>query len=318
MGAEKEALRAQFQKDWKKYYNLDFFKKNDFVRKKCSSCGVNFWTQDSTRDVCNEAKCLGGYTFIGKSPAKAKLDYVDTWNKFSEIMTGLGYTEIKRYPTIARWRDDTWFTAASIYCFQPYVVSGEVPPPANPLIIPQPSLRFNDIDNVGVTNRHYSLHLQMGQHAFMPPEKFNPSEYLSDIYTWLIKGLKIPSKELTFHEDVWAGGGNAGPCIEHFSRGLELGNQVYMQFKHTSTGLKPLNICVLDMGAGLERCAWFTHGTPTSYEITFDPINNKYQKKIGLKYDKKLFSKFAPYSSLLNIDEVPDIEKSLGRCSKKN
>jgi len=71
------------------------------------------------------------------------------------------------------------------------------------------------------------------------------------------------------------------------------------------------------MGAGLERAAWFMHGTPTSYEIVFDPADNKFQRKIGLKYDKKIFSKFAPYSGLLNIDEVENIEKAWSDVAKK-
>ena len=317
MAIDKKALQAQFQKNWKKYYNLPFFKQEGFVRKKCKLCGINFWTKIKDKDICNDAKCLGGYTFIGDTPAKKAMDYQETWEEFSRIMKKQGYTEIPRYPVIARWRDDTWFTQASIYCFQPYVVSGEVEPPANPLIIPQPSLRFNDIDNVGVTSSHYTCHIHMGQHAFMAPSKFTPSEYLKHIYIWLTKGMGIPGKELTFHEDVWMGGGNAGPSLEFFSRGLELGNQVYMMFKVTGDKLKPLDINVLDMGAGLERAAWFTHGTPTSYEIAFDPVDNKIRKKIGLKYDKKILAKFSKYSGLLNIDEVRDIEKVWKDVAKK-
>ena len=36
-------------------------------------------------------------------------------------------------------------------------------------------------------------------------------------------GADLPG--LTFHEDAWAGGGNFGPCMEFFSRGVELANQ---------------------------------------------------------------------------------------------
>jgi len=317
MAIDKKALRAQFQKNWKKYYDLPFFKQEGFVRKKCKSCGVNFWTKIKDKTVCNEAKCLGGFTFIGNTPAKKAMDYQETWEEFSRIMTKQGYTEIPRYPVIARWRDDTWFTEASIYCFQPYVVTGEVAPPANPLIIPQPSLRFNDIDNVGITSSHYTCHIHMGQHAFMPIHKFEPSEYLKHIYVWLTKGMGIPGKEITFHEDVWAGGGNFGPSLEFFSRGLELGNQVYMMFKNTPSGPKPLDINVLDMGAGLERAAWFTHGTPTSYEVAFDPVDDKFRKQIGLKYNKKLLAEFSKYAGFLNVNEVKDIEKAWKDVAKK-
>ena len=43
---------------------------------------------------------------------------------------------IKRYPVVARWRNDVDYVAAGIYCFQPYCVTGELDPPANPLICP--------------------------------------------------------------------------------------------------------------------------------------------------------------------------------------
>jgi len=317
MPLDKAVLQKQFQKDWKKYYNLDFFREEGFSRKKCGSCGVMFWAQNKRQSTCNQAECIGGFTFIGKSPAKHKLDYPQTWQEFARIMTKQGYTEIPRYPTIARWREDTWFTQASIYCFQPYVVSGEVKPPANPLIIPQPSLRFNDIDNVGITSSHYTTHIHMGQHAFMPQHSFKQSDYLKHIYTWLTQGLQIPGEEIAFNEDVWMGGGNAGPSLEYFSRGLELGNQVYMMFKVVGNALKPLNINVLDHGGGLERQAWFTHGTPTSYEIAFDPVDKKWIKKLGIKQDKKLFAKFAPYAGLLNVGEVKDIEKAWQSVAKK-
>jgi len=317
MSLDKDSLRKQFQKDWKKYYNLPFFQETGFVRKKCSSCGTSFWTKNKRQNTCNQSECIGGFTFINDTPAKHKMDYQETWQEFSRIMEKQGYTEIPRYPVIARWRDDTWFTQASIYCFQPFVVSGEVKPPANPLIIPQPSLRFNDIDNVGVTGSHYTTHVHMGQHAFMSLQSFRPSDYLKHIYTWLTEGMKIPGEEITFNEDVWMGGGNAGPCLEYFSRGLELGNQVYMMYKVVGNSLKPLNINVLDHGAGLERAAWFTNGTPTSYEVAFDPVDKKWVKKLGIKQDKKLFSKYAQYAGLLNVGEVKDIEKAWQTVAKK-
>ena len=43
---------------------------------------------------------------------------------------------------------------------------------------------------------------------------------------WLTEELGIDPDEITFIEDVWAGGGNLGPSIEYFVGGLELGNMV--------------------------------------------------------------------------------------------
>jgi alanyl-tRNA synthetase len=237
------------------------------------------------------------------------MDFIEVWKRFSRLFERLGYTPIKRYPVAARWRDDTDFVQASIYDFQPYVVSGEIEPPANPLVVPQFCLRFNDIDNVGYTGRHYTGFVMIGQHAFEPPEKYAPPDYLRHIYKWLVEGMVVPKNEIQFHEDTWAGGGNMGPSMEFFSRGLEIGNQVYMQYDIRSGTPRELSIKVLDMGMGQERPAWFTHGTATSYEANFGEAIKKLYKATGIKPDQGVLERFLPYSGMLNFDEVKDIDK---------
>ncbi len=317
MIADKEVKKRFKQKASRspdKFYAVNVLKNEGFERKKCK-CGTFFWSMGNK--TCGDPACSGGYQFFDKPPAKKQLDYVGVWKEFSKLFRSLGYTPIPRYPVVARWRNDTDFVQASIYNFQPHVVSGEVKPPANPLVVPQFSLRFNDIDNVGITGAHYTGFIMVGQHAFMPPEKFDQEKYFQDIHTWLNKGLGLPNKEITFHEDAWAGGGNFGPCMEFFSRGLELGNQVYMSYENTAKGFKELNLKVLDMGMGHERNAWFTKGSSTSYETTFPTVCKKLYKLTGVKVDDKLLKKFLPYSSYLNVDEVDDINKTWKKVAKK-
>jgi len=319
--AQEKAIKLEFKKkaqaEPEKYYPVAVLAAEGFIRKKCAKCGTFFWSTDSERTVCGEPDCSGGYTFIGNTPAKAKMDYVETWKKFAATFKKFGYTPIARYPVAARWRDDTDFVQASIYDFQPYVVSGEVAPPANPLVVPQFCLRFNDIDNVGITGRHYSGFVMIGQHAFMKPKDYAPQDYLRHIYKWLTDAVKIPKEHLQFHEDAWAGGGNMGPSIEFFSGGLELGNQVYMQYDVKSGAAKELNIKVLDMGTGQERYSWFTNGASTSYETVFPTVSEKLYKLTGVKPEREIFKKFLPLSGLLNIDEVADIEKTWEEIAKK-
>jgi alanyl-tRNA synthetase len=57
---------------------------------------------------------------------------------------------------------------------------------------------------------------------------FWKDECMSKNYEWLTEGLGINPDEITFIEDVWAGGGNLGPSIEYFIGGLEVGNMVFM------------------------------------------------------------------------------------------
>ncbi|MEM0231158.1 MAG: alanine--tRNA ligase [Candidatus Woesearchaeota archaeon] len=303
----KRELRRAASMEPEKYYAVDFLKGQGFSRHQCSRCGKFFWSVEDS-DVCGDPACSGGFRFIGDTPAKRRLSYVEVWAEFSRFFSERGYSPIKRYPVAARWRDDTDFVQASIYDFQPFVVSGEVEPPANPLVVPQFCLRFNDVDNVGITGAHYTGFVMIGQHAFTSSEGFDQERYFRDIFEWLTLGLGIPKAELKFHEDAWAGGGNAGPCMEYFCRGLELGNQVYMRYQVTEGGLKPLRLNVLDMGMGHERNAWFTNATSTSYEAVFPEVMKYLYDRTGFRTDQALMRRFLPYASYLNADEVEDIE----------
>ena len=305
----KEEFRKKACKDPDKYYATSFLKKQGYRRDSCTSCRKFFWAVTGSR-TCGDPACSGGFRFIEETPAKQKLDYIEVWKKFSSYFKKLGYSTIKRYPTAARWRDDTDFVQASIYDFQPYVVSGEVEPPANPLVVPQFCLRFNDIDNVGITGAHYTGFVMIGQHAFVPKKDWDQEKYFADIHSWLKKGIGLPDEEITYHEDAWAGGGNFGPCMEYFSRGLELGNQVYMLYETRADGYRELPLKVLDMGMGQERNAWFTGAASTSYQTTFPTVVKKLQEITGIKADEKLLKKFLPFSSYLNVDEVDDIDKT--------
>lgn len=109
-------------------------------------------------------------------------------------------------------------------------MTGELEPPANPLICPQFCVRFNDLDNIGLTGRHYSGFIMLGIQAFNKPgeHKMWKDECVQANYNWLTNHLKIDPNDITFIEDIWAGGGNLGPCIEYFIKGMEIGNMVFM------------------------------------------------------------------------------------------
>jgi len=320
MLTDKEAkkwFRKEAGKNPDKYYATDVLREDGFVRKKCTKCGKYFWTTNKNRDYCGDTACSGGFKFFDNNPCKEKLSYIEVWQKFSKMFKELGYTPIKRYPVVARWRSDMDFVIASIADFQPYVVSGEVSPPANPLVVPQFCLRFSDVDNVGITGSHMTCFNMIGQHMFVSPDKWDQDKVFRHIKKWLNQGLGIPDSEITFHEDAWAGGGNFGPCMEFFSRGVELGNQVYTMYEQTETEPKELSLKVLDMGMGMERCAWFSQGTPTIYDASFPSVVKKLIKKTGITYNKEIMKKYVPYAGFLNVDEVDDIDKAWKDVAKK-
>ncbi|MBN1785711.1 MAG: alanine--tRNA ligase [Candidatus Methanofastidiosa archaeon] len=311
----KESFREKASKDYRKYFPIDVLEENGFQRYRCKLCKKYFWSMEA-REVCGDPDCTGGYSFMGDSPAKP-MEYVECWEKFSKTFEGLGYTPIPRYPVVARWREDTEFVQASIYDFQPHVVSGAIAPPANPLVVPQFSLRFVDTDNVGISGRSHTGFVMIGQHAFTKKDQFDQLKYFRDIYYWLTDKMGIPSKELVFHEDGWAGGGNFGPCMEFFSRGVELGNQVYILYEMGKSGPRELDLKVLDMGAGQERFTWFSQGTPTIYDPVFPTVLDHLRSLMPVELDIETFKRFAPYSGMLNVDEVEDIDKTWAIVSGK-
>ena len=295
-------------------YRVSLFKEKGFVRKQCPKCGGFFWTLDSDRDTCGDPACENGYKFIGEQ--KGNWDYHETIERWCNFFERHGHTRIKEYPVVARWRDDLTFTIASIADFQPWVVSGIVDPPANPLVVPQPCLRFggkgfNDVDNVGRTGRHFSLFVMGGQHAFNSDKwKGYWMDHCIELnFKFLTEELKIPPEDITYREDVWIGGGNFGPCLEAFAKGLEIVNNVFMQYEVQPDGTyREMKIRVIDVGWGIERICWFSQGTPTAYEAVFGPVLEWLKSQVDLEIDEKLLKNYVIYTGMLDLSEMTNID----------
>lgn len=311
MVVSKEELKKSFGKD---KYEVELFRQEGFVRKKCEVCGDYFWTLNPDRKDCGDTKCVGGYLFLGRRAGGWDFhETIENWCRFFEER---GHKRIRAYPVVARWRDDIAFTIASIADFQPYVVEGVVKPPANPLVVPQPCIRFGgkgfcDVDNVGRTGRHLSLFIMGGQHAF----KYNKEGYWMDKcielnFEFLTRILGLRKDEVTYKEDVWSGGGTFGPSLEAFGKGLEIVNNVFMQYAfNPDGGWRELKIKVIDVGWGVERIGWFTQGTPTVYEAAFGPVLDWLKKETGVNVDEKLLVKYFTFAGVFDASEMQDFEK---------
>jgi len=315
----KEEKKPEFAKNYSKYYPVESLESIGFVRSVCSKCGRGFWSRES-RDHCDEPTCSGGYRFIGKKLTRKPFKYKEAWDEYVKTFEKWDYVPLKRYPVVCRWYDDLYFVNAGVNDFQPYVVAGEVEPPAPAVLEPQFCLRFQDMDSVGVTGRHYTGFIMVGQHTFNTKENhvYFKDEGILQMHEFLTKGLGIKDKEIYYHEDVWAGGGNFGPSMEFFSRGLELGNQVYMQYEILPDGShQELKTKVIDMGAGLERWSWFSQGKPMSYDTVFPEVLKYLKKSSGFKQDNDFAFKFGGYAGMLDIDEVDDINSVWGDIAKE-
>jgi len=308
---DKKEILKEFSSDSDRYYKVKLFDEQGFVRKACSKCGRFFWTLDSGRNFCPE-DADDTYSFIGDPPTTKRFDYTESWKQVEEFFVKNGHTSVGRYPVVCRWRDDLYFTIASIVDFQRVMGSKVVFEfPANPLIVPQTCLRFKDLENVGVTGRHFSSFCMIGQHSIPNADGYWKDECVDLDFRLLTEQFGIKKEEVVFVEDVWEGGGSFGSSLEYFVRGLELGNAVFTEFqgelgKHTTLDQK-----IIDMGAGLERFAWITMGTPTAYDCCFGPITNHLFEKIGIDSDTEMLKKYftAIAKNLETYDDLIDVRK---------
>ncbi len=264
----------------KEYLDITFLVNEGFERKRCPSCGKYFWTKNPERQVCGDPPCEP-YSFIGNPMFRKKFDLSSMREEFLSFFEKRGHERIDPYPVIARWRDDIYLTIASIADFQPFVTSGQVPPPANPLVISQPCIRLDDLDSVGKTGRHLTLFEMMAHHAFNSPEKevYWKNETV-ELCRDFLNELGVKDEHIIFKEEPWAGGGNAGPCLETIVGGLELATLVFMNLEIYDDGdieikgerYRKMDNYIVDTGYGLERFVWASSGSPTVYDAIFPSV----------------------------------------------
>ncbi|MFL6511506.1 MAG: alanine--tRNA ligase [Nitrososphaera sp.] len=297
----KKELAALFSSNPDRYYRVSLFDELGFVRKKCTICEKFFWTLDTTRNFCPDHE---KYSFIGKPPSKKRLDYVNAWKETESFFRRNDHEIVRRYPVVCRWREDLYFTIASIVDFQRIVGNQVVfELPANPLVVPQMCLRFNDIENVGLSGRHYTGFCMIGQTCNADaPGGYWKDRCIDLDFGMLTKGLGIRAEDITFVEDVWMGAGAFGYSLEYFVRGLELGNAVFTEFEGNENDYRVMPNKIIDMGAGLERFSWITMGTPTSYDCCFGPVIGKLVDMTGTDTDPEVLNKYFESVSL-NLED---------------
>jgi len=265
-------------------YAVKMFKERGYIRQKCSKCGEYFWSLRK-RDDCGDAPC-SDYTFFNLKLGTGPLTVKEARDRFLNFFKRKGHEVIDPAPVVARWRDDLYLTIASIIVFQPHVTSGIVPPPANPLVIAQPCIRLEDLDSVGYTfGRHLTSFIMGGHHAFNYPEKevYFTHRTVELAMKFFTKEIGIPEDELVFKESWWEGGGNAGPSFEVAVGGLELATLVFMMYDVKDGKYVEMPIKIVDTGYGIERIAWFTQKTPTSFHAIYGDVVRKYHDLLGLE-----------------------------------
>ena len=310
-------------------YRLDYFEEEGFHRKECPVTGVHFWTRDPDRETCGEPPA-DDYSFIDNPGFDESYTLSEMREEFLSFFEDNGHDRIDPYPVAAnRWRDDVLLTQASIYDFQPLVTSGQTPPPANPLTVSQPCIRMQDIDNVGKTGRHTMAFEMMAHHAFNTREDADQEyAYEGEVY-WKDRTVELCDQffehmgadlaEITYIEDPWVGGGNAGPAFEVLYRGAELATLVFMSMEQDKEGdyemkdgnrYSPMDTYIVDTGYGLERWTWVSQGTPTVYEAIYPDTIEFLKDNAGVSLtdeESELVHRAAKLSGYLDIDEIEDL-----------
>tara|TARA_B100000003_G_scaffold101190_1_gene90682 strand:- start:608 stop:3454 length:2847 start_codon:yes stop_codon:yes gene_type:complete len=314
--------------------DLAVFHNNGYVRKQCRVTSLWFWTCDEARETCGDTP-EDEYTFIGapliegfEQRGKALKDAMR--EAFLGFFEDREHTRIDPYPVLARWRDDIHLTIASIADFQPHVTSGAVQPPANPLAVSQPCIRLTDVDAVGRSGRHLTTFEMMAHHVFNRPEDgleiYWMEQCVEHCHRMLTETFGIDASEITYVENPWCGGGNAGAAVEVIVGGLELATLVFMDMEeHPDGGVelkgdryRTMPLQIIDTGYGLERFCWAAAGTPTIYEAIypetvawlkecsgFESVANQWPS-LDLE---RLLSEMSRLNGIMNIEAGVDGEK---------
>jgi len=304
----KEQLLADFQKQPDKHWKVQLFDREGYKRKICPNCGKGFWTLQTERVHCPSPSCGEPYSIKKKNG----FEYLQMLNELKKFFINKNHKPIKRYPVVSRWHPNLYFTVASIQDFMRFSPNLTFEFPENPLTVPQVCIRFSDIQNVGVSGRHYTVFIMLGQHAFNSAEKpvYWKDENEDMHFEFFTKILQIPREDIVFLEDIWAMPDLSafGPCFEEYANGVELETSVFMQYEMINGMMKELPLKVIDIGWGVENLTWFSNGTPTSYDSSMKEVVEKLKKVTDVQYDKDFFERYAPISGSLNIDETPDIK----------
>ena len=299
-------------------YEVELFRTQGFHRRQCTKCGKFFWTLGA-HETCGETPCQE-YDFIGNPPFKKRLTLRAMREDFLSFLEANGHTRVRRYPIVARWRDDVFFVQASVYPFQPWVINGEASPPANPLALSQPCVRFTDIDNVGKTGQHFTMFEMMAHHAFNFPGKFT---YFKDrtvelCHLFLTDRLGLDPTVVRYKESWWEGGGNSGPCFEVVFGGAEAATLVFMVNRDVNGHRVAMDTQVVDTGYGLERLVWLSQGTTSAYEAVFGDALAYLKRATGAKrVDDRVLREYSKVAGMTNVETMADIRSIRVRTAER-
>ena len=232
--------------------------------------------------------------------------------KFLEFFKSKGHAVIPSASLIPSETDPTvLFTTAGMHPLVPYLL-GEEHLGGKRVANSQKCIRTGDIDEVG-DESHLTFFEMLGNWSFgdyfkkeaiewswefltdkkwlgIDKEKLSVTVFEGDsnaprdeesVQIW--QSLSVPKERIFYKgkaDNWWGPAGQAGPCgpdTEIFYNGMEIWNNVFMQYNKTADGgFEPLKQKNVDTGMGLERIAMVMQGVNSVYETDlFAPIMEK-------------------------------------------
>ncbi|MEM3845831.1 MAG: alanine--tRNA ligase-related protein [Candidatus Parvarchaeota archaeon] len=109
-----------------------------------------------------------------------------------------------------------------------------------------------------------------------------------------------------------------GPCLESYSKGLELVNNVFTEFGYANGKINELDGKVVDVGWGFERLLWYYTGLDNAYEATFANVLKKIRGGSSVDFDTALFRRFAAVSGEFDVTEMKNPSEIENRILKNS
>ncbi len=237
--------------------------------------------------------------------------------KYIDFFKSKKHKEIPSASLIPENDPTVLFTTAGMHPLVPYLL-GQKHPMGKRICDVQKCIRTGDIDEVGDATHHTFFEMlgnwSLGDYfkieainysfefltkiLMIPKEKLSVTcfagekeipkdEEAAEVWKSLgIKNIKFLGRE----DNFWGPAGKTGPCgpdTEMFVNGVEIWNDVFMQYNKNSEGkYVPLNQKNVDTGMGVERTIAILNGLDDNYLTDcFLPIIKKIEKISGKKYE---------------------------------
>jgi len=238
--------------------------------------------------------------------------------EYIKFFKSKGHKEIPNASLVPKDDPTVLFTTAGMHPLVPFLL-GQKHPQGKNLVNVQKCIRTGDIEEVG-DKSHHTFFEMLGNWSLGDYFKKQAIKYS---YEFLTKILKIQStkieitcfkgdkdapndnesakhwknlgiKKIKFlgkDENWWGPAGNTGPCgpdTEMFVNGIEIWNNVFMEYNKNSQGkYQPLKQKNVDTGMGVERTVAVLNNLDDNYLTEcFLPIIKKIEKLSGKKYSE--------------------------------